>query len=401
MERTEIRKTVEKAIEKNDGILYLRPCWVARDFLPPGKRLGLKDKEYDMGKRGFICERWFGSETTADNTIGPDDEGLAYLGIEGENILLKDAVEVCGETIMGAEYAKTHRNLGRLAKVFDYTQRTFFHVHQMEKDAKKVGRKSKDEAYYFLEDVELGVQPETFFGVHPYIVEQKKQIEILLPYLEKWDSDLILKHSKGYLNVLGEGFHVPAGCLHAPGTALTLEIQEPSDVFAVFQAKAGGLSFSKELLWKDVTKEDREKYGERVVLDQVDWELCGDPYFYENRHTVPILVQQTKQDGGFEKWIYYNTAKFSGKKVTVRPKRSFKSVDNGVYNVFVYKGGGKIDGHDIESKNFGIDEMLVTHEKATRGFVIENTGTTDLVLFKFFGPDINTNIPYIKKYGAV
>ena len=401
MAATALKKTVKKAIEENNGILYLRPCWVARDFLPPGKRLGLKDEEYNMGERGFICERWFGSETTADNAVGPDDEGLAYLGIEGKDILLKDAVAVCSKTIMGSEYVKTHKNLGRLAKVFDYTCRTFFHVHQMEKDAKKVGRNGKDEAYYFLEDVALGAQPETFFGVHPYIVEQKKQVEILLPYLINWDSDMIIKHSKGYFNVPGEGFHVPAGCLHAPGTALTLELQEPSDVFAVFQAKAHGILFSKELLWKDITKEDKKKHGERVVLGQVDWELCGDPYFYENRRTKPILVKKTKQDGGFEEWIHYNTTKFSGKKVTIKPKSLFKSVDDGVYNIFVWKGSGKIDGHDIEGKNFGIDEVLVTHDKATQGFVIRNTGNTDLVLFKFFGPDINKDVPYIKKYGSV
>jgi len=55
-----LRTTVEKAIEKHNGILYLRPCWIARDFLPPGKRLGLKEEEYDQGDRGFITERWLG-----------------------------------------------------------------------------------------------------------------------------------------------------------------------------------------------------------------------------------------------------------------------------------------------------------------------------------------------------
>ena len=65
-----------------------------------------------MGQRGFVCERWFGSETKADNPIGPADEGLAYLEIEGYNILLKDAVAACGETIMGTGYARTHKTAG-------------------------------------------------------------------------------------------------------------------------------------------------------------------------------------------------------------------------------------------------------------------------------------------------
>lgn len=398
MDDSNLKKIVESAIGKMNGILYLRPCWVARDFLPPGKRLGLKEAEYAMGERGFICERWLGSETIAENRVGPEDEGLSYLEIPGENILLRDSIRTCGPFIMGEQYAKTHNNLGRLAKIYDFETRIFYHIHQRKEDAAKVGQNPKEEAYYFLEDVEMGKHPETFFGVHPYLVDEGKQYETLLPYLVDWNNDLILKHARAYLNVPGEGFHLPSGVLHAPGTALTLELQENSDVYAMLQAKLNNKIHSKELLFKHVSREDREKYGERAVLDQIDWEICGDPYFYENRHTEPQPVKGTKQEGGYEEWIYYNTIKFSGKKLKVNPKSTFKSVDNGVYNILVWKGKGKIDGHEVEGKNFGIDEILVTHEKATKGFTIENTGSEDLVLYKFFGPDINDDIPFIKEY---
>ena len=120
MDDSNLKKIVESAIEKMNGLLYLRPCWVARDFLPPGKRLGLKEPEYAMGERGFICERWLGSETIAENRVGPEDEGLSYLEIPGENILLRDAIRTCGPFIMGEQYAKTHNNLGRLGKIYDF-----------------------------------------------------------------------------------------------------------------------------------------------------------------------------------------------------------------------------------------------------------------------------------------
>jgi len=190
------RILVEKALEGGNGILNLKPAWVARDFLPPGRRLGLKEEEYDAGERGWISERWLASTTKADNAVGPEDEGLSYLALEGnEKITLKEAIEVAGDLLMGREYAKTHKGLGRLAKIYDYDARIPYHTHQMEKDAALVGRNSKDEAYYFPENVNTGPHPETFFGVHPYIADQKKY-EILLPYLEDWDSDLILKHSR-------------------------------------------------------------------------------------------------------------------------------------------------------------------------------------------------------------
>jgi hypothetical protein len=192
--------------------------------------------------------------------------------------------------------------------------------------------------------------------------------------------------------------HLPSGVLHAPGTALTLELQENSDVFSMMQAVVNGRRLSKELLYKDIRKEDREKYHERVVFGQIDWNICGDPYFYENRNTPPIMIDETKGEEGYEEWIYYNTIKFSGKKTTVKPGCSLKSRDRGVYNVYVWQGSGRIDGHAIEAKNFEMDEVLVSHRKAVEGFPIENTGKSDLIIFKFFGPEINDDVPFIERY---
>ena len=394
------RRIIEGALAKGSGILRLEPAWVARDFLPPGRRLGLKGEAYDVGERGCICERWLGSTTKADNRIGPPDEGLSYIVLEGdERITLRDAVAAAGSAIMGEEYAKTHAGLGRLAKIFDFGVRIPYHLHQRKQEAALVGQNPKEEAYYFPEDVELGSHPETFFGVHPYIVEQK-QYDILLPYLVEWQDDLILRHSRAYLLVPGEGFHLPSGVLHAPGTALTIELQEDSDVFAMLQALVADKVISKELLFKDVHKDDREKYGEKAILNHIDWEVSGDPYFYENRHLSPQLVAETKQEGGEEHWIYYNTTKFSGKRLVVKPGRRFTSVDQGVYNILVWRGRGRYDGHEIEGGNSGWDELLVSYAKATEPIVVENTGSEDLMIFKFFGPDINPDVPMIPQYGA-
>ncbi len=391
------RQIVDKAIEEGNGLLKLKPAWVARDFLPPGKRLGLKEEEYEVGKRGWISERWIGSTTKADNAIGPDDEGLSYLDIKDQKLTLKGALEEAAGLITGKEYAKTHKGLGRLAKIYDFAARIPYHIHQMQKDATLVGANSKDEAYYFPEDVEMGPNPETFFGVHPYIFEQKKY-DILLPYLEDWDSDLILKHSRAYQNVPGEGFILPSGILHAPGTALTIELQEDSDVFSMLQALVAGKIIPKDLLYKDVRKEDREKYGEKIILDQINWKDSGDPYFYENFHLGPKRIEESAKDGGEEHWIYYGTTKFSGKKTIVKPGAEYQTVDNGVYNILVWNGKGMFGETEIEAGNFGFDELLVTHQRAVKPIKIKNTGQQDLVLFKFFGPDINKDVPVIKKY---
>ena len=110
------RQIVKNALAAGNGILRLEPAWVARDFLPPGRRLGLKEEEYEVGERGWISERWIGSTTKADNRVGPPDEGLSYIAVDGDKITLKEAVECAGPSIMGDEYAKTHSGLGRLPR---------------------------------------------------------------------------------------------------------------------------------------------------------------------------------------------------------------------------------------------------------------------------------------------
>lgn len=397
-DRNKIRNAVEKAVQKNNGILRLDPAWVARDFLPPGRRLGLPESEYELGERGGICERWIASTTKADNAVSVPDEGLSFIRPEsGESIRLKDAVESAPDIIMGKAYAEKHIGLGRLAKIFDYANRLPYHIHQMQKHAKLVGCNSKEEAYYFPEDVDMGPEPETYFGVHPFIADQKKY-DLLLPHMVEWKDDSILQHARGYKLYANDGFHVPSGTLHAPGSALTIELQEDSDVFAMLQAKVGGKLISKDLLYKDVRNEDKEKYGEQIILEMVNWEISGDPFFYENRHTPPLLIEETQQEGGEEHWIFYNTTKFNGKKLVVKPGSKFSGVDKGVYNLLVWRGKGIYGGLEIEGKNFGFDELLICHDRSVEPVEVVNTGDRDLIIYKFFGPDINPDVPMLKPY---
>jgi hypothetical protein len=42
----------------------------------------------------------------------------------------------------------------------------------------------------------------------------------------------------------------------------------------------------------------------------------------------------------------------------------------------------------------------VSHAKAVTPLTVENTGGEDLVIIKFFGPDINRDVPMIPRYGG-
>jgi hypothetical protein len=390
------RALIERLLEDGSGILRLEPAWVARDLVPPGRRLGLREDQYDVGDRGFICERWLASTTKADNRIGPEDEGLSYIATNGSpRMTLAQAVAAEPARIMGAAYASAHSGLGRLAKIFDYADRLPFHLHQRAEHAALVGRKPKDEAYFFPHGFDLGSHPETFFGLHPWIVDEKAY-DTLLPYLTDWDSDLILQHSRAELQVRGSGFHVPSGVLHAPGTALTIELQEDSDVFAMLQARNAGRIISKDLMFKDVRPEDRARYGERFILQLIDWDLNGDPYFYENRHLTPRLIG-SPSTGAAEYWIFYNSSRFSGKQLVLPPTTEHLSIDAGVYSLLVLQGAGTVGGLPVRAGEPTMDELLVTYRAATAGLKFVNqSATNDMIVIKFFGPGINTEAPVIE-----
>lgn len=387
-----IRDRVEALLGEQAGVLRLEPAFVARDFLPPGRRLGLPESAYDVGERGAICERWLASTTKADNRIGPPDEGLSAVAVDGDPLLLADVVREAGDLLMGREYAATHpAGLGRLAKLFDYAYRLPYHIHPPQEYASLVGARSKDEAYHFL-PVEPGAHPESFLGVHPWITETK-EYDVLLPYLVDWDSDLVLRHSRAELQVPGEGFMVPSGVLHAPGTALTLELQEDSDVLAMFQALNAGRIISKELLFKDVRPEDREAEGERFPLRFVDWAENGDPYFYENHHLTPQPTGLAAGAGVDEAWVFYGSSKFCGKRLTVQPGEAVWVVEPGVYSVFVWSGEGTFAGREVRGGDHALDELVVSHDTAVQPHEVRSTGVEPLVAFSLFGPDLHRAVP--------
>jgi hypothetical protein len=44
------------------------------------------------------------------------------------------------------------------------------------------------------------------------------------------------------------------------------------------------------------------------------------------------------------------------------------------------------------------DEIFISHETATRGVEIENTGSEPLVGLRYFGPDVHETLPNVGDY---
>jgi hypothetical protein len=393
------KQKIETALRQGEGVVRLLPNWVPRSFCIPGKRLRLHpDDYYAFGAhRGGIDERWFASTTRADN--GPEtlpDEGLSYVLVEdgaGSRVLLRDAIELCGNELLGPEVMRKHGGWVMYAKFFDNQEPLPFHVHQDDARAADVGQKGKPEAYYFPKQLNNhgGWFPYTFFGLNPGTT--KDDVKRCLASWDQGDNG-VLDLSKAYRLRPGTGWDVPAGILHAPGSLLTYEPQRASDVFAMFQSLVWETYTPKELLLKNVPQGRREDLDYLVSL--LDWELNVDPHFHEHRFMPPQpvkAVDEMRADGYEESWIVYKSEWFSAKELTVLPGRSAVVRDDGPYGAIVVQGKGRLGALEVEAPamiRFGQptrDEVFVSAGAARAGVKIVNESAAEpLVLLKHLGP---------------
>lgn len=402
------RTTLEEAMNVGNGVLRLAPCWVPRSFMIPGRRLRLHpDDLYAFGgHRGGINERWFSSTTQASNGPGTlPDEGLSYVKTsEGDSFLLKEAVEVAGDLLLGADVMEREGGWNLLCKFFDNMGPIPHHMHQSEEFAKQVGQKGKPEAYYFPPQYNQ-IQnnfPHTYMGLEPGTTKDD-----ICRCLERWNQgdNGILAHSRAYRLIPGEGWQVDPGILHAPGSLVTYEPQVNSDVFAMFQSEVEGRIVDWSLLTKDV----RPEFSKNIdyLVSMLDWDANVNPEFAKSNKTLPRLVgaEQEMADAGYrEVWVTYGTPHYSAKELTVAPNRRVVIKDAAAYGVIVTQGHGSFGGLTISTPSmirFGQmteDELFVTADAAKQGVVIENTSSSDpLVLLKHFGPGNPDAVPLLTK----
>ena len=399
---------IRNAIEAGDGILRLAPTWVPRSFLMPGRRIKLAPQDlYAYGAhRGGIDERWFASTTPAANENREIDEGYSYVVVNGErSFLLKDAVDVEGQKLVGSAIWKKYQKWPVYSKFFDNMGPIPHHMHQSKNQAAKVGQEGKPESYYFPPQLNsVGNNfPYTFFGLEPGTTK-----EDLRKCLERWNEgdNGILNFSKAYKLQPGTGWLVPPCVLHAPGSLVTYEPQWGSDVFAMYQSMVEGRAVPWHLLTKDMPKEKHHDLD--FIINQLDWEGNINPNFKDSHYLEPIAVADTESEGYVDRWVVYGKFDgeelFSAKELTINPGVKVTIKDRGAYGLITVQGTGKIGKHALQTPamiRFGEltdDEVFVSHEAAVQGVTFENTGLEPLVSLRYFGPHTNIDAPAIGDY---
>ncbi len=397
-----VGKTLGRALDSGEGLLRLTPTWVPRSFLHPGRRIKLFPGDlYAYGaNRGGIDERWFASTTEAANEGRVWHEGLSFCSFEGQHFTLRDAVAEAGSRLVGKSMFEKYKRWPVYSKFFDNMGPIPHHMHQGFKHAKLTGQEGKPESYYFppqYNNVDNNFCY-TFMGLEPGTT--KDDVRTCLKNWNQGDNG-ILDLSRAYRLKRGTGWLIPPGVLHAPGSLCTYEPQWGSDVFGMFQSIVEGRYVPWSLLVKDVPPDKHQDLD--FIIEQLDWEKNVDTHFKEHNYLEPIVA--ASGTGWTDRWIVYGRVDgaqlFSAKELTVEPGARCTLNDPGASGWITVQGKGRIGKLNLQTPamiRFGQeteDEVFITHEAATRGVEIENTGSEPLVSLRYFGPDAFDKVPNV------
>ena len=371
-----------------------------REFLHPGRRLRLHpDDYYALGAdRGGIDERWFASTTEAANENRQWHEGLSFCLFDNEQFLLRDAIAEGGPRLIGPEMFEQYERWPVYSKFFDNLGPIPHHMHQGFEDAMLTGQEGKPESYYFPPQYNNCDNhfPYTFMGLEPGTSRDEVR-----RCLERWyaGDNGILDLSKAYRLQRGSGWLIPPGVLHAPGSLCTYEPQWGSDVFGMFQNIVEGRFVPWSLLVKDMPPDRHQDLD--FIVGQLDWEKNIDANFKAHNYLEPIVAEQG--EGWIDRWVVYGRVNgrqlFSAKELTLAPGARHTLRDPGASGWLTVQGCGQIGPLRLQTPTlirFGEsteDEVFISHEAASGGVTVVNTGAEPLVGLRYFGPDVFADLP--------
>ena len=363
---------LRKELDRKHGILRLRPNLVPQAY-PGLNRIGVRNSR--PGKLGYASERWIACCVGRLRRLRSEPKapkaGLSVVDLETthHNILLADAFDLLPSRMLGDSFAKANQNtLGFMLGILDVGYPIFSHIHPQ-----------RDESYYFLQHPEAsGSLPYSHLGLHPDTTSSE-----VLDCLKRWKDDKALDLSPAYRLTTGEGFYTRAGVPHAPGTAITLELGEASDDYHILQADYMGKLFSKrDFLLKELSSEED-------VIGLINFEASTDPSYYHKYHLLPEPVTGQLEEGYTERWIYSprTTGKYSGKELIVKPGARITCHEDAAHPLLIWQGRGVVEQTPVRARS-GEDEVLVTKETAEVGYTVKNTGSSWLIAYKAFGPNV-------------
>jgi hypothetical protein len=369
-------------LDRHGDVLALQPEIVPR-FYADGNRLGQRTGAAEQASVARP-ERWIGSSTPAVNPAPMPSGGLSRCrDLPGDPApTLRDVLadDELGPRLLGADRHHQHGGAFRLlVKLLDPLYAIPFHVHASDQFVERHPAVypdqpfGKDEAYHFLSQPK-GLTPYTHLGLYEGV-----DADTLIDAMQR-GGDHVLELTPNAYQHFGEGFMVKAGLLHRPGTALTLEVQQPSDVYAFFETHFGPDPLDPAALHPGFATA-------REAADAViDWPANTAAELLQQAWLRPIPLA-AGISGGQADWVFppEQCPKFSGIRLIVGSTVSLTFREPCL--VFVWKGRGTLNGVAVEGGGGppgASDEFFLGVHAVKRGIELANAGDEPLVAFVLF-----------------
>jgi len=344
-----IKELINKEYERTGGIFRLAPTWVGRPgIIIPGRRLKLFD--YYISQDVAVNERWLASVTYADNgvhnRICPEDHGLSYIIIDDFKIQLKDAIDVCGELLLGKG-----RKWDVLSKFFDNWDRIPHHMHPCQEHCSE-GLIGKPESYYFPEELNINgnAHPYTPMGVDASYTDS----QIMNYLMQYFKGNNRLTDLANSINLVpGTGWFMPPCTLHAPGSLVTYELQVASDVTCIPESRVNGLVMQPDLLDRDIPVKVDSDGLEKVceyILSMIRCKNSGNSENFRKEYfRPPVQIFENEEAGQY--FVIYRTGKasdeknddlYSAKKTVVQSGAAVDFKEKAAFGAIVLSGHGSI-----------------------------------------------------------
>ena len=300
---------IRELLKRRDGIVKLKPTFVPR-FYRDLDRLGQKKLRTRAAPN--LPERWIASSVQAINPPPLPSGGLSMLA-DIPDLSLRDAIRTAPLEMLGADLLARHGPEFRvLVKLLDPGEPIPFHLHATDAQVKRLPkhfrghRFGKDEAYYFLQ-VPKGPLPYSHVGLYPGVSKRE-----LIDAVKK-GRDYALELSPVIYQEYETGFFLPAGVPHSPGTALTLEIQQPSDVYTLLETHAAGKALSAQQIHPGFKSLDE-------AMQLVEMKLSEQVGRLDRNRLAPKIIESSP--GGEIAWIFPPEicGKFAGKRIRVKTR---------------------------------------------------------------------------------
>ena len=172
----------------------------------------------------------------------------------------------------------------------------------------------------------------------------------------------------------------------------------------MFQSLVEGREVPRAFLVKDIPPDKHSDLD--FIVSELDWDANVDSNFKEHHYLEPVPVADTRTEGYMDRWIVYGKINgqqyFTAKELTIEPGVKCTIKDNGAYGLIVVQGSGQMNSLSLDCPKLvrfvetTDDEVFCTEAASRGGVVFENTGETeDLVVLRYFGPEVNPDAPAV------